>query len=76
MEAGKGMHPHPFANTPYIKSSEKKLARMKVVLTFCWQLEAPLAQTRHLESNTNTVNWLLNVTLLLDTDTNHVILAQ
>jgi len=44
--------------------------------TFCWQGEPWSVQTRHLESNTNTDVCSLNVTLLLDTDTNHVMLVQ
>jgi len=43
--------------------------------TFCWQVDVDSpVQARHLESNTNTDVCPLNVTLSLDTDTNHKIL--
>jgi len=40
------------------------------------QVEVSVVQLRHLESNTKTVVLSLNVTLSLDTDTNHVILVH
>jgi len=43
--------------------------------TFCWQ-EGVSEQSRHLESNTNTDVWLLNVTLSLDTINIHVMLVH
>jgi len=43
-------------------------------ITFWRHVKVSSVHTRHLESNTNTVVLLLNVTLSLDTDKNHIIL--
>lgn len=55
----------------------KKMVGSSIIIkirTFCWQEEVSLRQLRHLESYTNIVVAALNVTLSLDTDTNHVTL--
>ena len=46
------------------------------ILAFCWQVKVSVVHSRHMESNTNTIVESLNVTLLLDMDSNHLILAH